>query len=261
MDDDEANRWLIWQLIDSAFPSGGFAHSGGLEAAVQAGIVTPSNTEGFVSFLIQYLELNGMGLEHNHSYLIHPFFVVYSSLPVVRSAHRRLAKGQQSSSSIAREMDSVTQATLVSSHVAQRGSTTMGLAFLSTCAKAFPNRGFEELKREYLVTSNQLHGHLAPIFGIVCCVLGIKERDAVHMFLFMALRNVLSSGIRLNVVGPLQAQTIQNELIPIAIRLLHKSAQEESSDEKMPVELIQTSPVFDVIQGTHDSLYSKLFNT
>ncbi len=28
-------NFLVWQLIDSAFPSGGFAHSAGREAAVQ----------------------------------------------------------------------------------------------------------------------------------------------------------------------------------------------------------------------------------
>jgi hypothetical protein len=31
--------WLLWQLVDSAFPTGGFAHSGGLEAAWQHGEV------------------------------------------------------------------------------------------------------------------------------------------------------------------------------------------------------------------------------
>ena len=31
--------WLVLQLADAAFPTGGYVHSGGLEAAAQAGAV------------------------------------------------------------------------------------------------------------------------------------------------------------------------------------------------------------------------------
>ena len=41
--------WLTWQLVDSAFPTGGFAHSSGLEAAVQQGeVTTAAELERFV---------------------------------------------------------------------------------------------------------------------------------------------------------------------------------------------------------------------
>ena len=33
------DEWVLWQLLDSAYPTGGFAHSGGLEAAWQHGEV------------------------------------------------------------------------------------------------------------------------------------------------------------------------------------------------------------------------------
>lgn len=36
-------NWLIWQLADSAFPTGGFAHSAGFEAALQWGEDPPHN--------------------------------------------------------------------------------------------------------------------------------------------------------------------------------------------------------------------------
>src|SRR4051794_25334643 len=35
--------WILWQLADSAFPSGGFAHSAGLEVAVQLGEVSDAS--------------------------------------------------------------------------------------------------------------------------------------------------------------------------------------------------------------------------
>src|SRR3979409_495092 len=42
------NSWLVWQLVDSAFPAGGFAHSYGLEAAWQQGEVNAASLPAFV---------------------------------------------------------------------------------------------------------------------------------------------------------------------------------------------------------------------
>src|SRR5438067_524073 len=41
-------NWLVWQLVDSAFPAGGFAHSYGLEAAWQQGEVDAASLPAFV---------------------------------------------------------------------------------------------------------------------------------------------------------------------------------------------------------------------
>src|SRR5438034_246060 len=40
--------WLIWQLADSAFPVGGYAHSSGLESAWQQGEVNAASLASFV---------------------------------------------------------------------------------------------------------------------------------------------------------------------------------------------------------------------
>jgi urease accessory protein len=49
----QANDWLLWQLADSAFPTGGFAHSGGLEAAWQHGEIR--GADDLSSFLETYM--------------------------------------------------------------------------------------------------------------------------------------------------------------------------------------------------------------
>src|SRR5258706_1083350 len=94
---------LLWQLADSAFPTGGFAHSAGLEAAWQHGEVRNSGE------LVSLLEANLRQLGH-------------AALPFVTTAHAvpgRLA-----------ELDQFCEA-FTTNHVANRASRAQGRALLS----------------------------------------------------------------------------------------------------------------------------------
>ncbi len=53
------NHWKVWQLVDSAFPGGGFAHSAGLEAAAQAGWVR--DAESLREFIVASLRQQRRG--------------------------------------------------------------------------------------------------------------------------------------------------------------------------------------------------------
>src|SRR5688572_14928401 len=102
---------LTWQVVDSAFPTGGFAHSLGLEAAWQAGEVPDRDALGrFVrSALLQ---------------------VGYGVLPLVTAAFRdpgRLG-----------ELDALTEAFLTNP-VANRASRTQGRALVATAARVWPS--------------------------------------------------------------------------------------------------------------------------
>ena len=96
--------WLLLQLCDSAFPAGGFPHSGGLEAATKLGDLPPRR---FVEDAI--------------------WQAAHGALPLARAAHAGDAAG----------VDRIAEASLVN-HVARRASRAQGRAFLHACAHAFP---------------------------------------------------------------------------------------------------------------------------
>ena len=104
--------WTVLQLADSAFPTGGFAHSAGLEAAAQAGEV--EGPDAVARFTRDAVWQAGWG-----------------ALPLVRGVFDDPASLPL--------LDARTEAFLVN-HVANRASRTQGRALLSTAARVFPDR-------------------------------------------------------------------------------------------------------------------------
>ena len=217
--------WLIWQLADSAFPSGGFAHSGGLEAAWQWGEVRGRED------LVDYVRVSMAQLGHG-------------GLPFVRAAHPEPAPFG--------ELDSRCEAFL-SNHVANRASRRQGQAFLATAVSVYPIDSLRQLR--ILVAENGMAGHLATVFGRVTGLLGLEVERAARLFLFVALRGLLSSAVRLGAAGPLEAQGIQFEVSEFCEEVVGWS-------RTCTVEQItQTAPMVELLQGNHDRLYSRLFQS
>jgi urease accessory protein len=217
--------WLCWQLADSAFPTGGFAHSGGVEAAFQLGELNTS------SDLILFLEASLCQSGHG-------------ALPFVSAAH--------TSPNDLPEIDLHYDA-FVSNHITNRASRAQGQSLLSTTTRAFPNPELIALKSEVL--EQKLPGHLAPLFGVITSHLKLDRISALRLFLFTQLRGWISSAVRLGIIGPFQAQSIQYELSPHAEEILGQCSN-LSLDQ-----IAQTAPLLDLFHGNHDRLYSRLFQS
>jgi len=216
--------WLTWQLADSAFPTGGFAHSGGLEAAWQLGLVVGDSLERFVL----------QALDHGCS----------AALPIVAAAHADPGRFD--------ELDELAGAAL-SNHVAHRASRAQGAALIATAAAAFGAPGIVDLRAR--ARRETLPLHLAPCFGFVTRALEVPSAGAVRLFSFLALRTLLSSAVRLGAIGPLEAQAIQHRISPRAEEIAGRHAR------RPPEELAQTHPLLELFQAQHDRLYSRLFSS
>lgn len=213
----------VWQLADSAFPTGAFAHSGGLEAAWQGGEVPDG--EQLRQFLHDSILQAG-----------------YAGLPLARSAHRAPER--------LRELDALCDAFLTNA-VANRASSVHGRAFITTCARTWPSIGLSELEGE----SRTLRAHYAPLFGAALNVLGYPRSTVERLFLYLTARGVLAAAVRLGIVGSYEAQRMQHECRGHLDFVLDRSANLDESD------LAQTAPIVDLLQATHDRLYSRLFQS
>jgi urease accessory protein len=215
--------WVVWQLADSAFPTGGFAHSLGLEAAWQAGEVP--DEQRFRQVLRDVIGQAG----HAH-------------LPLVSAAHEAPARLS--------ELDALCDVFVVNP-VANRASRVQGRALLSTCSRVWPSPAIEALR----AAAAPLCGHQAPLLGALFAALGVPLLTTQRLALFMTARGVLSAAVRLGLVGPYAAQRLQVAGAADLAAVLARCRDLREDD------LAQTAPLLDILQAGHDRLYSRLFQS
>lgn len=237
---------LVWQLADSAFPTGAFAHSLGLEAAWQHGEV--SSGDDVRRFTEATILQAGS-----------------AALPLVNAAWRqpeRLA-----------EWDALNDAFLVNA-VANRASRQQGRTLLASAARIFASSTLDALQARVASTPNSqtptprplpapdsqsraatLSAHVAPMTGAVFAALGVPLETTQRLVLYTAARGVLSAAVRLGIVGSYEAQRLQSEAAAAMAGVLARCR------DAGPADLAQTAPIIDIVQGAHDRLYSRLFQS
>ena len=213
--------WLLLQLADAAFPSGGFAHSGGVEAAAALGDATDP------AWLLEATLWQ----------------VGRSALPFVAAAAREPAD--------VAELDAHYDAT-VPSHVANRASRALGRSLASAASRAFSE---DAGVREVATAARAGTCHHAPLFGALFGALGLSARDAEVAFLHGTARQVLSSAIRLGLLGPLEAQSIQAARATLMTEILDRVA------DLAPGDAAQTAPMLELWGALHDRLDARMFQS
>jgi urease accessory protein len=220
---DPTGDWLAWQIVDSAFPTGVFAHSWGLEAAWQQGEVP--NLSSLQRFLAASVQQTAFG-----------------ALPLLNAAYRQPDRWLA--------LDELADAFLTNP-VANRASRVQGRTLLSTAGRVWPSDEMTAIAESV----ERGCAHVAPLSGVVFHVIGLPLETARTAMLFGTARGVLSSAVRLGIIGSYEAQQMHHDAGRDLSQLLERCNALDADD------VCQTAPVLDILHAGHDRLYSRLFQS
>jgi urease accessory protein len=218
------------RFVDTFFPSGGFAFSSGLEAAVQGGAVKDSDQ------LARYIEdlLSG-GMSRREAL-------------ATKIANRAGAAGKISA---AVDIDRKLEATKLSRE-SRLASRQMGRQVIRVAADQIRAKPVLSDYRDE-VESERAPGHLAVTFGLTMGGCGWSPEETTVAFLYHTAVGFISAAMRLSPIGQHEGQRILGEWLP----LIERISREVDSDTAMS----SWSPIQDIYAMRHGSLEWRLFRS
>ena len=260
--------WAAYILADSALPVGSFAHSAGLEAASQLGLLTQGETGSSLNdHLAFFIESSARS-------------IVQGSVPAILQSHR-LAVNALSDSSVNefaadwRNSDRQAHVFLAGNGPACRASLDQGGNLLRVVGQWLSKEADDGLDNKYgsshcersmkVLTQLQSEmegsgaiGHLSTVFGTTTALLQLSEQEACELFSFCVTRDMVSASVRLNLLGPLASVSVLSRAQSASQRGI-EMGQKLVDDVEWAGAVC--SPVLEAIQPCHDALAMRLFRT
>ncbi|KAG7447554.1 urease accessory protein UreF [Guyanagaster necrorhizus] len=275
--DDET--YILLLLSDSNLPTGAFVASSGLESYMKHGFGSNDPTAFIRDSMASYAR---------------------SALPFVSDAYRLVSlyremdvQGSsldQSSSKLLSDIVALEELyeTMMLNHVARRASKSQGVALLTLYTKAlsppssFPlesdAKGVHEQMSTFftqfktMVRREDAHGHLPTCWGALTAALGLTLERSCYLHLFLHARSLLSASVRLNDIGPYNAQQILLHAVrPLVAaetsrcRSLTTGSIPHLIDDGAFDETIHgpanTWPLGEILTARHDLQHSRIFNS
>ena len=224
-----AGLLALLQLCDTLFPTGGFAHSDGLETATDRGRVRTADD------LRDWLDV-----------VLHDT-LARTEGPAVALAWDAVTCGDRAG---LLDLDAEVHA-LRPSSAARRATRAMGRRLLATWGRAQPAAAA-------WVAGAAAHDGLATLpvaFGIACASAGIERRQAIEGFLYTRLASTTSAAMRLLPIGQLEAQTLLASILRGGPGTADAIAERASRGER-PASF---TPALDIAAMGHQYVRSRLF--
>ena len=218
------------RFVDSFFPSGGFAFSSGLEAAVKDGAVCDGKEfERYVEDLL----VHGIGRRE---------------AVAVAIAHQAAITGRLVE---ALAVDEALEA-LKLGRDSRLASRQMGRQVMKLAVDQFsgdrPLRDFGTA-----VGKGRTPGHVAVAMGLTLAACGWARQDAVAAFLYQTAQGMVSAAMKLLPVGQQQGQQLLAGWSPLIADLSRQVTPQSGLDS--------WSPVHDIYAMRHARLESRLFRS
>ncbi len=217
------------RFVDSFFPSGGYAYSSGLEAAVHAGAIRNVHD---LDRSIQDLLRGGLGC---------------CEAVAVGLAHEAALEGNlQDIVDVDRKLDAMKlsrEVRLASRHMVRQ-----------VCRIA-AEQADRPLLSGYLaaVQSARSPGHLAISLGLILGSIGWQKQDAIAVYLYQAAVGFISAALRLLPVGQREGQLVLDRWLPL-IEALSRAAVTRR-------QMTSWTPVQDIYAMRHHRLATRLFRS
>lgn len=216
--------------MDSFFPSGGFAYSSGLEAAVQGGAVR--NAEDFSRYVEDMLR-NGMGRRE---------------AVAVALAHDAVSNGVlQIAFDADRELDA-----MKTGRESRLASRQMGRQVIKIAAEQIDG---QSILRDFhaAVEAERTPCHLAVSLGLALASSGWRREDAVAAYLYQAATGLMSAALKLLPIGQREGQRLLDGWMPLIAEL--------SGHMQPDATMTSWSPLQDIYAMRHSRLESRLFRS
>lgn len=225
------NPWFLHliQINDSAFPTGSYAHSFGMETYIQENVIR--NEEDLKEFCNMYLRYN----------------LASTDAILVKEAYH-LAKQHDLKGLV--QLENICHAIKLAPETRQ-GSAMMGRQFLQTVypliEEGLLSSWFEKLKNK------EIKGHYPIVYGIYTALLDMDIQIALEGFLYSSITALVQNAVRAVPLGQMSGVKTIFHLLP-AIQDTSKLVMTSDLDD-----LDNNSIALEIASMKHEHLFSRLF--
>lgn len=210
---------------DSAFPSGGFAFSNGMEGAAMLGIALDA---GHLGDIVAAL------MKHR-----------WATAERVALTHAHRAGGDLDRLTA---IDAEIEATTLVEGL-RLGSRRNGAAMLAAHMR-LGTPGAQELRDA--ARAGRMRGHLAAVQGDLWRAVGIGEADAVALGAYQAANGLVAAAVRLSRIGAVEAQSVLGGVLESLAPLIAMPVAEDQA-------MTSFAPLIDIAAMRHGRADLKLF--